>query len=60
MNRQARTSRKKPTKSVKGAAQQILKEAQPSMVESGEMRKKRRLDETRTKTILMLRNPQVE
>jgi hypothetical protein len=39
MNRQARTSRKKPTKSVKDEAQQICNEAQRSMVESDEMRK---------------------
>jgi hypothetical protein len=42
MNRQARKSRKKPTKIVKGAAQQILKEAQPSSVESDEMMKKKK------------------
>jgi hypothetical protein len=38
MVRQAQTSRKKPTKRVKGAAQQGLEEAQGSMVESDGMR----------------------
>jgi hypothetical protein len=42
MNRQAWTSRKKPTKSVKGAAQQILREAQRSLAESDEMMKKKK------------------
>ena len=60
MNQQARTGQKKPTKSVKRAAQQMWKGARPSLAESDEMNKKRRLDETRMKTILMLCNPPVD